>query len=296
MPIAAAVGGERPRFRMSLLLAVAYAASIGGIATKIGSPTNSVFAGFVGEHLGVELSFIRYLMLALPFAILMMPIAWWVLWRTAREDAPANAQVTFAAQGSLGPKELCTAIVFGCAALLWIVSDVLAQELHFSGKHVEATVALVAAVVLIGTRSVSWARLRKLPFGTLVLMGGSFALAAGLTKSGLSGVLSQKLALMSALPGIVQIGIAALCTVALSAVTSNTATLSVMLNVLPRAMPVLTASALAASCDFALPAGTPPNAIVFATGAVSLKDMMRTGVLLDVIAVFAVTIYAFAWI
>jgi sodium-dependent dicarboxylate transporter 2/3/5 len=138
--------------------------------------------------------------------------------------------------------------------------------------------------------------LRRFPWGTLVLLGGSFALAAGIEASGLSELMATSMAGLRGLPLVEQLAITSAATVFLSAFASNTATLSVMLNVLPPALPVLSAATIAASCDFALPAGTPPNAIVFGSGYVRLPTMMRIGVLLDVLAAAAITVYATFWV
>ena len=128
------------------------------------------------------------------------------------------------------------------------------------------------------------------------MLGGSFALATGVEGSGLSGWLSSQLVILVTLPQPAQMAIAVTSSIALSAVASNTATVNVMLNILPRSLPILFTTAIAASCDFALPAGTPPNAIVFGSGYVRLPTMMRTGVLLDLTAALLLTLYGLWWI
>jgi sodium-dependent dicarboxylate transporter 2/3/5 len=192
--------------------------------------------------------------------------------------------------------ETTVAWVFGVAALLWIFGDPVRGLFHVSGRNYEAVVAMSAAVALAGSRTLSMASLRRIPWSTLVLLGGSFALAAGIEASGLSVYLASRLSGLAGLPLLQQLAVTSASTVLLSAVASNTATISVMLNVLPRSLPVLSAATIAASCDFALPAGTPPNAIVFGSGYVRLPVMMRTGVLLDLLAVVAITLYGVAWI
>jgi sodium-dependent dicarboxylate transporter 2/3/5 len=196
--------------------------------------------------------------------------------------------------------------VFALAALLWIFGDPLRawlvphiqpfSPLKLQGKHYEAAVSMLAAVAVVATRSISVAALRRIPWGTLVLLGGSFALAAGIEGSGLSAWLARSLEPLARLPLLAQLALASFATILLSAVASNTATINLMLNVLPRSLVVLSASSIAASCDFALPAGTPPNAIVFGSGYVRLPTMMRTGFLLDVAAAIAITLYAFAYV
>jgi sodium-dependent dicarboxylate transporter 2/3/5 len=150
--------------------------------------------------------------------------------------------------------------------------------------------------VLVLGRGVGLGGLRRIPYGTLLLLGGSFAMAAGIEGSGLSGWLAQMLEPVARLPLAGQVALATAATVVLSAVASNTATINLMLNLLPRSLVVLSGSAIAASCDFALPAGTPPNAIVFGSGYVRLPVMMRTGLLLDVLASVVITIYSLLYL
>lgn len=121
-------------------------------------------------------------------------------------------------------------------------------------------------------------------------------MAAGIEGSGLSGFITLLLEPLARLPLAAQLAIATAATVGLSAVASNTATVNLLLNVLPRSLPVLSACAIAASCDFALPAGTPPNAIVFGSGYIRLPQMMRTGFLLDLLAVVVIVLYTLAYL
>jgi sodium-dependent dicarboxylate transporter 2/3/5 len=134
------------------------------------------------------------------------------------------------------------------------------------------------------------------PWNSLLLLGGGFALAAGIEASGLSAWLSLRLSGLEALAPIAQHATVATTTILLSAIASNTATVNVMLNVLPASRPLLAISTFASSCDFALPAGTPPNAIVFGSGYVRLPVMMRVGVTLDLLAAVALTLYGIAWV
>jgi sodium-dependent dicarboxylate transporter 2/3/5 len=165
---------------------------------------------------------------------------------------------------------------------------------------VEAGIAMVAAIVLLVIPAdrrpvLGLPALRHIPWGTLVLLGGGFAMAAGIEQSGLSAWMASSLGAFRAQGSLVQIAAASFATVGLTAIASNTATVGVMLNVLAGAaapgnvLPVLTATAIAASCDFALPAGTPPNAIVFGSGYVTIPRMVRTGIVLDLAAAILTT-------
>ncbi len=315
MPISVALlheleAGERrklPSFGCALLLAVAYGSNVGGIGTKIGTATNSIFLGFVADKMKVDIGFLRYLALGLPFVILFLPVVWGVLWAKARHDhitSDRGREVIdreLGAMGRLRGPERLVAIVFGVAAGCWIFGDFLRPlaapvisaviRAPSAGKHYEAAVSLLAGAALIATRSIGWATFRRIPWGTLLLLGGSFAMASGIEASGLGQWMAARFERVGALPFTAQVGLTALGTVALSAVASNTATMNIALNVLPRSLPVLSAAALAASCDFMLPAGTPPNAIVFGSGAIRLPVMMRVGFVLDLLAVVAITVY-----
>lgn len=291
----------------SLMLAVAYASNVGGIGTKIGTGTNSIFSGFISEKMHYDISFLRYIALGFPFVVIFLPLVWWVLWRIGRHDAPSEThgrEVLDRELAALGPwsmKEKLVAIVFVLAALLWILGDPIksvtqARVEHLVGfkplgKHYEAAVAMLAATTLLVTRGVSVRAALGIPWSTLLLLGGSFAMASGIEGSGLSGWVALQLEPVSRLPLIGQLALATSATVLLSAIASNTATINLMLNVLPRSLVILGASSIAASCDFALPAGTPPNAIVFGSGYVRLPVMMKTGVLLDIAAIVVVTLY-----
>jgi sodium-dependent dicarboxylate transporter 2/3/5 len=262
--------------------------------------------------LGRDLGFVEYAIVAAPFVLLFLPVLWLVLWGVAREDAGSIGEARVAIErqlhrlGPLAPDERRVGAIFALAAVAWIFGDLLRQPLaavavHWpgfvlQGKHYEAAVAMAAAAILLATGSLPARALRRVPWSTLVLLGGSFSMAAGIEASGLAAWLAQRLATLAEQPAVFQMLIANASTVFLSAMASNTATINVMLNVLPRSLPLLFSATIASSCDFMLPAGTPPNAIVFGSGYVRLPVMMRVGFVLDVLAVLAVTLYALSWI
>lgn len=304
----AAAGRKLWHFGGALMLSVAYASNIGGIGTKIGTGTNSIFCGFVAEKLGIDIGFLHYIALGFPFVVIFIPITWAALWRTARKDNLGEGRgrelldAELRAMGAMSAGEKKVAAVFLTAAVLWIAGDIIRrpigplvpelwQGFKFQGKHYEACVAMLAALSLAAMGAVSLKALRRVPWSTLLLLGGSFAMASGIEGSGLSKWMALQFEGVATMPLAAQIGLATAGTVFLSAVASNTATVNVALNVLPPAMPVLAATAIGASCDFMLPAGTPPNAIVFGSGAVRLPVMMKTGFVLDVLAVVVITIY-----
>jgi solute carrier family 13 (sodium-dependent dicarboxylate transporter), member 2/3/5 len=310
----AAHGGRRlAHFGCALALAVAYGSNIGGIGTKIGTGTNSIFCGFLAEQLGIDIGFLPYMGMAFPFVVLFLPLSWVVLWRVARRDvidgvgARETLERELAAMGAMSQGEKRVAAVFIAAAMLWIGGDLIRPAIaawlplpwdgfRFQVKHYEASVAMLAASTLLLTNTLSLSRLRGMPWAAIVLLGGSFAMASGIEGSGLSSWLAAQLTAVTSLPLVVQLALTSVASVGLSALASNTATVNILLNVLPRSFSVLATTAIASSCDFMLPAGTPPNAIVFGSGYVRLPTMMRVGFVLDIAAVVGVALYAFLWI
>ena len=301
-------GGRRlEHYGASLMLAVAYAANVGGIGTKIGTAPNAQFASFMALR-GVEISFLQYMAVGLPFVLVFLPVVWLALWRTGRQDAPdaaAGREVLRAEIAQLGRtrrEEWVVLAVFLAAAALWIAGRPLTvfltprvTWLALSSARVEAGIAIGAALLLMlvrirGRAVLELRSLRYLPFETLLLLGGSLSMAAAIEASGLSGWLAGQLATLREAPVGAQLLLASAATVALSAVASNVATIAVMLPVIESSVaPALATTALftatvAASCDFALPAGTPPNAIVFGSGYLSVPRMAKTGALLDLAA------------
>lgn len=316
MPIGIAVitqiedhlGGRRlARYGMAIMLSIAYGSNVGGIGTKIGTAPNAQFSGFM-ERQGVSISFVEFMAVGLPFVLFFLPIVWWKLWRIGREDGltgEIGADVVkgeLARLGRIRRPERIVLGVFLTAAGLWIAGKWLTALLEprvtafkLTSAHVEGGIAVLAALALMlwrseGRQVLGFRALSKVPWETLLLLGGGFAMAAAIQKSGLSEYLSAQLGVVRGLPPFQQVLLASVATVALSAVASNTATIAVMLVVLRDAVApeimntVLFAATIACSCDFALPAGTPPNAIVFGSGYVTIPRMARTGVVLDLLA------------
>ncbi len=303
--------GRLVHFGGAVLLGVAWASNLGGIGTKIGTGTNSIFSGFLAERMDLDLGFLAYMAMATPFVAIAIPVAWALLWRYGRRDAgglrPISVHEELTALGRMARAERTVAACFGAAAFLWISGDVLRplmapyvpppwEGFKLQGKHWEASVAMFAGIACWAFGGVSLRAILRIPWAVLLLLGGSFALASGIEGSRLSVWMADQVAALASAPLVVQVLGATAATVLLSAFASNTATINVMLNVLPPRFTVLAASAIGASCDFALPAGTPPNAIVFGSGYVSLPTMMRAGFAMDIAAIALVTIYASTWI
>lgn len=309
--------GHRLRhYGMAIMLAIAYGSNLGGIGTKIGTAPNGQFAGFL-ERLGKSVSFVEFLLVGLPFVLALLPLVWWMLWSLGRKDGLAGdarevVHRELVALGAVQRPERIVAGVFLAAAALWIASKPIVEALapllpdfKLGTAHVEGAIAMAAALLLLcfrfrGRQILEVQALGKVPWETLLLLGGGFAMASGIQQSGLSAWMGAQLAGIATLPPLAQIVLAAVATVALSAVASNTATIAVMLPVLKDAVApemmtsVLFAATIAASCDFALPAGTPPNAIVFGSGYVRIPVMARIGVQLDLAAALVAALWCWA--
>ena len=205
--------------------------------------------------------------------------------------------------------ERAVALLFGATASAWIAAAPIAALLgeHWPAlgartKHVEAAAALCACLALLvvrprGVPLVSWPAVRRLPWSALLLIGGSFALAAGIEASGLDAAIRPLFEGLVRLPSALQVLAVTSITVAVSACASNTATVAILLPLLaaafagPNEPVILFAAGIASSCDFALPAGTPPNAIAFASGRVPFALMLRAGIALDVVAALVAAVW-----
>jgi sodium-dependent dicarboxylate transporter 2/3/5 len=293
------------RYATALLLAVAWGANVGGMGTKIGTAPNSQLSGFL-ERGGFTISFLEFSAVGLPFVCALLPIAWSLLWWMGHRDARhagAREEVAqeLAALGRTGSGERRVAWLFVGTAGAWVGAPWAVPPLRrlipdLGSAELEGALALTAGTLALlmpsgnGRPLLTLSELRRVRWSTLLLLGGGFSLAAAVERSGLSKELSRVLQGLSDLTPLLQTGLAALASVLLSAVASNTATTAVLLVVLSQAigpetrLPALFAATLAASCDFALPVGTPPNALVFASGRVRIPVMARYGFGLDLIA------------
>ncbi len=327
LPIAAAIiagtdagsaPGEADKFARCLLLGIAYGASIGGTATLIGSPPNLFAASYLQEHFGVALDFRRWMAIALPVALVMLPLTWLLLTRVIapfdRSVAPAlpAAPLRFA---ELPRAARRVALVFALAVLGWLTRSQL-NALEIGGlvpfAHLTDTgIALLAGLALFvlpadadGERLMDWEDAERLPFGTLLLFGGGLALAATVTASGADRFIGAQLAGLAGTPPWLVLCIVIAAVVFLTELTSNTATTTTLVPILAAGAVVLglaptsliVVTALSASCAFMMPVATPPNAIVFSSGRVPVAVMARSGLLVNLLAIAVITVLALTWI
>lgn len=302
----------RNDFQIAMLLGLAYSASIGGLATLIGTPPNALLMGFMAENYGIEISFARWMLVGIPVSFVMLPIAWFALTRFLFPcEIPASVAVRNHLHelreelGEMSTAERRVGIVFACLILSWMFRKPVADALGISGIS-DAGVVMTAALILFllpsgdsdEPRLMTWETLVKLPWGVLILFGGGLSLAGAVSDSGLALWLGEQLAPLNALGTAVLVVASVALVIFLTELTSNLATTATLLPVMgaiavQAGVPpiVLTVPiTIAASCAFMLPVATPPNAIVFSTGAISIPQMVRAGVFLNIIGIIIVSI------
>lgn len=307
-------------FATGLLLSVAYAASIGGTATLIGSPPNGIAARYLQQSFGKEVTFLDWLLIGGPFMLLFLPIAWWlltrILFRSDMGEIEGGRQYFDAEYRKLGPLakgEKTVLAVFAVTALLWIVSPVLRGFTVGGVKPFAAlsdpVIAMLGAMALFllpvdrdrGVRAMDWNTAVKLPWGVLILFGGGLTLAAAVEANGVSHFIGNASSGLAGLhPLLLLLAITAI-TVFMSELTSNTAQVATLVPVLAAMAPglgmnpyvLIIACTLGASSAFMMPVGTPPNAIVFGTGLIRMSQMMRAGIWLNLAGIVVIT--ALGW-
>jgi sodium-dependent dicarboxylate transporter 2/3/5 len=301
-------------FAVALLLGLAYGASLGGVATLIGTPPNLFLASFAREELGVEIGFASWLGMALPMIIVWLGILWIILTRLLFPSGDLRLNISGVSGESQGPMsvgEKRTLIVFVGAAILWITRPLLTGwevgGLRPLAGLTDTGVAMIAAVTLFclpagnGERVMNWSSMARVPWGVLVLFGGGLSLAAAMQDNGVSAWIGEQLGRFAGLPPLLVLGLGVALMVFLTELTSNTATTAAMVPVYAAAAqglglsPTVLAAgaAVAASCAFMLPVATPPNAIVFGSGRVRIADMVRAGLWMNLLSVAFVTGWAF---
>ncbi len=310
---------EVERYATALLLAIAYAASIGGIATLIGTPPNALLVGYLAMNHHIQIGFAQWLIVGVPVSVLMMVCAWWWLTRTGFHlQSGANGDQILRAElaklGEMSAAENRVALVFLLAAVSWIVRPLL-NDIGLAWLS-DTSIALIAGLLLFllpsssqrHTALLDWDDAKGLPWGVLLLFGGGLAMAKVIEASGLAEWIAAQLGIFGDLPPMLLIGLVVLVIIFLTEVTSNTATAAAFLPLLGALAvslgmdPILITvpAAIAASCAFMMPVATPPNAIVFATGHMKIKSMMRAGLFLNIIGVpiisgVSVTLIRLGW-
>jgi solute carrier family 13 (sodium-dependent dicarboxylate transporter), member 2/3/5 len=313
MPIAVGVaralgdGGKAdPAVATALVLAVAYAASIGGIGTPIGSPTNLVAMGYL-EKQGLSIGFTQWMIMALPVMLVLLGLVWLTLsyslkGSTHGKDVASLLAAQHQALGPMSTPERRILLLFGTVALAWILREPLSNLPGLGGLS-DMSIAIIGAIALFivpagqdQQKLLDWTAAEKIPWGIALLFGGGLSMAAAMDSTGVTAWLGEALSGLGMLAPLLIIAILVAIVIFATEVASNTATLTAFLPVIGAIAlasdinPLLLTfpATIAASLAFMMPIGTPPNAIAYGTGQVSLKQMMRTGLWLNIAAIIAV--------
>ncbi|AEP30562.1 anion transporter [Glaciecola nitratireducens FR1064] len=301
-------------FQTAMLLGLAYAATIGGMATLVGTPPNALLAAFLNEQYGIKITFASWMLVGVPLMLCMLPLAWYSLTHWSfKVDIPANESVNQHLSklrrelGAMSKAEKRVAIVFALVVVMWITRrpiSVLFDINFLNDTGIVMAAALLLFVLPSGNSEqkqiMTWDNVSQLPWGVLILFGGGLSLAAAVSSSGLASWLGGHLSYMDAF-GIFALVIASTALVIfLTELTSNVATTATFLPVVAAVALELGLSpfmlcipiTLAASCAFMLPVATAPNAIVFASGLIKIPQMVKAGLLLNIFGLIILSLIA----
>jgi sodium-dependent dicarboxylate transporter 2/3/5 len=298
------------------LLSVAYGATAGGMATLVGTPPNAFLAAFMLQDYGIEIGFAQWMVMALPLSIVMLVIIWWLITRVIFDlkgrtitGAQDLIRERAAGQGKMSPGEKRIAVLFALLALAWVLRPWIVKQIPGLGLNdtvIAVTAAILAFMIPVDLRRgvflMNWDWAKRLPFGLLILFGGGLSLASAISRTGLAGWIGIQLDVLGGLPPVLIVMATITLLIFLTELTSNTATTAAFLPVVAalaislgeNPMLLVAPAALAASCAFMLPVATPPNAIVYSSGHLTIAQMARAGLLLNVMAIVVITLVAYS--
>ncbi|MDQ0481810.1 SLC13 family permease [Guptibacillus hwajinpoensis] len=304
-------GVPRFNFGKAIMLGIAYSASIGGLATLIGTPPNTIFAAVVNELYGIEISFARWMMFGVPLMLLLLFGCWYYLVKMAFpmkiKELPGGKEVIKKEKrdlGSMSAEEKVILAVFSLTALAWISRSFVLSELNPNIN--DTVIAMTAALILFlvpapskkGDFLLDWQTAKGLPWGILLLFGAGLAIASGFQESGLAQWIGDQLTILAGIHLFVILLLVTALVIFLTEITSNTATATMMfpimaslssaISVHPYALMI--GAGIAASCAFMLPVATPPNAVVFGSGYLTIPDMAKAGFWLNVTSIVIITL------
>jgi len=305
---------QKHNFQLAVLLGIAYSATIGGMATIVGTAPNAFFVGFMKENGFTEIGFGQFMLVGFPLTLVMLPLAWFAIThivfpiKFSTSDATRNHLFKLRADlGLMSIAEKRVSVVFASAAFLWMTRPLLNMLSIFSGLS-DAGIAMIAATILFLIPSANkndpylmkWETMSKLPWGLLILFGGGLSLASSVAQTGLADWIGESLVVLGGAGTIVLVIVITTLIAFLTELTSNTATtgtflpvvaaLAIGINVDPLifALP----ATLAASCAFMLPVATPPNGIVYGSGYIRIPEMVKAGFVLNIIGIVVLSILA----
>ena len=297
-------------FALCILLGIAYAANIGGTATLIGTPPNIVLAGFLESEYDYSISFLRWLLVGMPFAGIMLSVIYIVLTKVMFANLPDSMinskQLIKDELKKLGPvsgAEKIVMVIFACAIVLWIIRAYINQIFPTIGLT-DTTISLVAAFACFGLAYkgsfiLSWDDTKNLPWGIIILFGGGLALANGLSQAGLIDLIGQYVTDNFSINYLVVCSLLIVIMMFMTELMSNVALVAIFAPMVAgvalgldiEMLHILIPVAMASSCAFMLPMATPPNAIVFASGHIKVVDMAKTGIILNVISIILLILF-----
>lgn len=301
-------------FAAAIVLGIAYAASIGGMGTPIGTPPNLIMNGYLRDHFGLDISMLEWMRVAVPVVLLLLPAAWawlcFVSFRLPGARASTTGRDVLRARlielGPVTPAERRVGAIFALVAVCWVLRPQLVAWTGLTGLD-DAVIALAGALLLFlvpsgrqqRERLLDWHTAQHLPWDILLLFGGGLSLAAAISASGADAPLTALLSGFETVPVAAIILLLAVAVVFTGELTSNTAAATALMPVLAAlcaargldVLPVFMVATLAGSCGFMLPVATPPNAIAYGTGCVPMRRMMRTGLVVNLIGIAVIVGY-----
>ena len=301
--------GNNANLAVALLLGIAYAASIGGLGTPIGSPPNVIFLKVYSDAVGTEPSFFQWMMWGLPVVLMMVPIS--CLWLTRK--LPNRSEISIPKLGDWTSYERRVLIIFALTALFWITLREpfggWTTWFSLSGANY-ASVALFSIILMFlipngkGGRLLDWHSASNIQWGVLLLFAGGLAIAKAFEVTGVSNEIGESLSIVTKLSIILTVLIIATCVTFLTEITSNTATTALLMPILAATalgsgidpVVLMLPAALSASCAFMLPVATAPNAIVFGTDKIKVSKMVAEGFALNLFGIFVITTVVFIWL
>jgi len=300
-------------FALALMLGIAYAANVGGIATIIGTPPNTVMVGFMEQEYQTNISFLKWMTIGLPFSCLMLGIIYFILTKFAYPNNLGKLEVAktiideqIAALGKLQATEKRVLIIFAATIFLWMFRTYINEWLPFI-KLSDAGISMLAALSLFtipfkfnrGEFILEWKDTVKLPWGILILFGGGLALASGLSGAGVIDYIGEVVASNKTLTALVVGSILIAVMLFMTELMSNVALVAIFVPVIAgiaigldqKVLHLVIPITMASSCAFMLPMATPPNAIVFASGYIKVHEMAKAGVYLNIISILILIAY-----
>ncbi len=315
VPIATAIiyqaskAGEDKNFNTAMMLSVAYAASIGGIATLIGTTPNLIFAGIYRTFYNTEITFLQWASFGAPLAFFILIACWaylvYVAYPPRIKVLGEGINEEIAKLGKITIQERRVLAVFLLVAALWITRALWGKYLPMI---MDSSIAIFGAFLLFlipaGKEEalLKWNDALRLPWDVVLLLGGGLAIAKGFTETGLDVWIANQLLFLKVMPAVVIILAVVTLTIFLTEITSNTATATIIIPVTAslaaalgiEPMGLMIAAAISASLAFMLPVATPPNAIVYGTGFVTIPQMAKAGLWMNLLCIAIITIYIYA--